>query len=657
MQQYYTLEEAASRLQMSPDELREMAKSKKIRAFQDRGTWRFRTQDVEELARARGAGSDPEVQANEAPPKRPSKLGKPMPADDDVAVDFNLDERPGSSKGSKSSSKSPRPKASDSDVRLVMDSELDFQLEDSPRPEHPRPPSSKSRKSKVHPGDSSLRMEKPPSDSDVAVIPPTNDSAVKPRPSKSPSDSDIRLEESGTRRKKPDASAMTEELIDLDAEEANSKQVPKPGKKPRVTQTSDAPVLPTNSPFELSEPDVNLDSGTKPAPKSRKPGASKVDKKEKDSSSDFELVPFDSSKSPGDLGSGDVPLLGEEDVALGELGQGAGNSGINLQDPADSGISLESGGSDEIEFELTLDSGTTPKPAQPGPEVSEDDKDSSSEFELSTDDSSSEFELSLDDDAPSDPSDSEFELSLDDSGDAAGMGEESGSDSEFELTLDDEGGLAVDDESNEELFEPTNFDVPALDDDESASEAVAIDEADTDLDGDFDMAIDEESDSGSESQVVALDDDEEADTGAPTVARPKPTAKGAKAGKSKAKAAAVVVEEDEDEGGLDLDLDEDQPKAKKAGKKKKAADVEDEDEDEDEDELQESAPAAPAEWGPWPAVLLLPTVIVLFLVGFMGFELIQGMFGYQRPAKASKPMVDWVARPVADALDAPLPKE
>src|SRR6478672_7477733 len=147
MQQYYTLEEAASRLQMSPDELREMAKSKKIRAFQDRGTWRFRTQDVEALARSRGAGSDPEVQVHEAP-MRPSKLGKPKAEDEAVAVDFNLDERPGSSKGSKSPpGKSPRPKTGDSDVRLVMDSDLDFQLEDSPRPDQPRTPS-KQRKSK-----------------------------------------------------------------------------------------------------------------------------------------------------------------------------------------------------------------------------------------------------------------------------------------------------------------------------------------------------------------------------------------------------------------------------------------------------------------------------------------------------------------------------
>src|SRR3954453_3941448 len=99
MQQYYTLEEAASKLMLSPDELRQMAKSKKIRAFQDKGSWRFRTQDVEEEARKRGVGSDPEVQigesssASKAPSsvsKRPSKLGKQKPADEDaLAVDFD----------------------------------------------------------------------------------------------------------------------------------------------------------------------------------------------------------------------------------------------------------------------------------------------------------------------------------------------------------------------------------------------------------------------------------------------------------------------------------------------------------------------------------------------------------------------------------------
>src|SRR5262249_18831613 len=87
MPQYYTLEEAASKLKMSPDELREMAKQKKVRAFQDRGSWRFRTQEIDEMARERGLGSDPELQPGEAvksPPRpRPSKLGPKSPPPDE----------------------------------------------------------------------------------------------------------------------------------------------------------------------------------------------------------------------------------------------------------------------------------------------------------------------------------------------------------------------------------------------------------------------------------------------------------------------------------------------------------------------------------------------------------------------------------------------
>ena len=89
-------------------------------------------------------------------------------------------------------------------------------------------------------------------------------------------------------------------------------------------------------------------------------------------------------------------------MSLGELtGAGAAKSGINLQDPADSGISLEQGGSDEIEFELSLDAGATPKPGpvaeggfverirvEPGGTIAARkaaEEESSSEFELALD--------------------------------------------------------------------------------------------------------------------------------------------------------------------------------------------------------------------------------------------------------------------------------
>src|SRR5262249_49865280 len=214
---------------------------------------------------------------------------------------------------------------------------------------------------------------------DVKTVPEAGDSKVGPR-SKAPSDSDIRLQDAAGSGKRRKQEVITEE-IDLDAEAARhdaaqkkAPQRPKPGKS--------SPALPTSSPFELSETDMNLEE----PPAKDKPKK----KSEVDSSSDFELIPYDASKSPLELGSGDIPLLGDESVSRGDLpaaGQG-GASGINLQEPADSGISLEQGGSDEIEFELSAEQSTTPKPA-----VKKDD------------DSSSEFELSLDD-SPSDPSDS-----------------------------------------------------------------------------------------------------------------------------------------------------------------------------------------------------------------------------------------------------------
>src|SRR5262249_10949890 len=66
MVQYYTLEQAAQLLRISPEQLKEMARKKEIRAFQDRSGWRFRSQEIDEMARERGYGSDPELPLGEA---------------------------------------------------------------------------------------------------------------------------------------------------------------------------------------------------------------------------------------------------------------------------------------------------------------------------------------------------------------------------------------------------------------------------------------------------------------------------------------------------------------------------------------------------------------------------------------------------------------
>jgi excisionase family DNA binding protein len=619
MQQYYTLEEAAHKLGMSVDALREMAKRKEIRAFQDRGNWRFRAQEIDERARQLGAGSDPELQLGD--PRALARGGSPKPAprpdfttgsEDDIEIPIP----PPRASGNPSSSKRLPKSVGDSDVRLVMDDPPGKKGDSDVRLSSPSPKPTK------RGGDSGVRLDKrdPGSDSDVKLV----------EEGKPASDSDIRLQDlpEPKRSGKGEANLITEE-IDLDAEEARlARQQPQPA-RPRGPSPArpNAPVLPSSSPYELSEADLGLDDVQK------KP---RVGKPPEDSSSEHELIAFDAAKARGgDLGSGEIPLLSDDsDIGLVDLPPPSpGNSGINLNSPVDSGISLESGGSDELEFELSLDSGSTPKPAKQQHSAKED--------------SSSEFELSLDDDAPSDTSSSsEFELSLDE-GTSAGVPDLAlekvdNSDSEFELTLDDEGGLGVDD-GGKDIFE-TNIDLPSLED--SSSQVAALEASDTDLESDseFELSMDEGAGEASGSQVVAIDGGDEADDVAATVAKPRDSAKPL-AGKAKPKAKPARLDEDEPEE----DFDEPAPK-KKPGKKP-AADL-DEDLEEDE-ELRPVAAAPPADWGPLPAVLLFPTVIVLFFVGLMGYEMIQGMWGYHRSTKVGKPIIDAVARMIDDTI----PKE
>src|SRR5262249_40696308 len=81
MAQFYTLEEAARVLGMSPDELKAKAQQREVRAFLDGGSWRFRVVDVDELARRRGMGSDAEL--------RLSDLDLPVKSDEKDDLDLS----------------------------------------------------------------------------------------------------------------------------------------------------------------------------------------------------------------------------------------------------------------------------------------------------------------------------------------------------------------------------------------------------------------------------------------------------------------------------------------------------------------------------------------------------------------------------------------
>jgi excisionase family DNA binding protein len=713
MVQYYTLQEAAAKLRLSVDALKEMAKNGELRAFQDRGSLRFRAQEVDELARLRGMSSEPELQLGDALPEppRPTKpVTPPAPPKPEPSVfDFTLgtedsdevalgqDLTPSSSKdvGKKSGPpktppksggmaksptpkpisgmKSPQPSASDSDVRLVSDGTgLDFQVEldrgsrveQDPPSSHRSGSSRKSGKGKTEQADSGVRIVPldQASDSDVKMVPDPAGSGVPPVPKAkrgtTPSDSDIRIEPGSSGVKKREDSLVTEE-IDLDAE---SRKADESGQSSRTNKGGGPKSKRTQigsggqSPFELSGPEATHHGP--PPSKAGKSGVRPPVSKKPDTSSEFELTPAGKSsvvkpgsptgsKPGGPTGSKpgsptgskppsakppvsqDVPpvLMGDEDVNLGELTGAGGGSGINLRDPADSGISLEQGGSDEMEFELSLDSGKTPQPSPVAPAPK--DGTSSNEFELSLDEGSSS-------DSDSD-SESEFELSLDvPEGSSVKVegASDSDSDSEFELTLDEAGGLAPVEESesdsgeeNKDIFE-TDFEVPALDEG-SDSEAVALEEGESELESssDFELDLNEEAPSGDASntgsQVVALDDGGEADEGAETVAKPRRRAGGA------------LAEAEEGEAGLDEDLE---------------GDLEEEPETEAETVY---VPAPAAEWGILPAIFLIPTAIVLFLAMLMTFEMVQGLWGFHRGTGVTGPVTNSIARMFVNEL----PKE
>jgi hypothetical protein len=721
VQGYYTLQEAAKFLSMPLDELKQMAQKGQIRSFQDRGTLRFRIQDIQELARVRGSSSDShEAALSDMPaPKSGSKKSAASPkspakqqaAPEVFAFDVNADnvdlgaDLLGPSSGAKSKQpgskgkKAPTPTpGSDSDVRLVSDgSDVTFsapkdsniKLADSdvkiaPDPLKPKtgvhnpPPSSGAKrpsqlalgsgtqaKSKLGGSSSAAKQAASPrpggtpqpADSGVRLVPMDDDSDVKLHGSSdevplgggdtiATSDSNVRLEKIGM----PPADSgednmhLTEE-INLDEEILKQQEAEKDKPSTKMKAKSELK-LPTSSPFELSDSDLEMP----PELKGGGPKTPRVAKASDHDSSDFDLA----AQAAAEEGSSDFDLVPAADGSI-LLEGGDSNdfsleasddseqvldmdqpaeltestSGISLENPDDAGISLEEGGDGVSDFDLSLEVEDTPKPQKSSP----------------IDDSDSEFDLSLDADeeVASQGESSEFELNLEGSGEVA-TGD---SDSEFELTLDDSGNVeAVQEEESkpqikskakgkskakqpasaeeQDIFD-TDFEVPSLED--SSSDANV---ADSELESsDFDLALDDselaqEEESGS--QVVALDEED-----SETVVDDD---------------AAVVDDVDVEEDSSDFsDLD---------------ADVQVDDEDAvDVDAEEETASAGktrtviqeklipPAPWGVMPIIFMLPCVVVMFLVGILGYELVQTSAGLKPPGPLTQAIAEQLGTPVS----------
>jgi hypothetical protein len=167
--------------------------------------------------------------------------------------------------------------------------------------------------------------------------------------------------------------------------------------------------------------------------------------------SEFELSLNTDSSDDFDLGLADD----SDEVPIGTLsrkGPRSGDSGINLQDPADSGISLEKESSD---FELKLE----PEAAKPAG---------------LKDDSSSEFELTLDDSGETDATSAFTPAAADDD-------QKDIFATDFELPAIDDSDSEVQSDSDSSV-EDSDFDIDAeVTDSESESEVIAIDEEMDDL--------------------------------------------------------------------------------------------------------------------------------------------------------------------------------
>jgi hypothetical protein len=398
MAQTYTLDEAANRLGMSGEELKRRLKDewKSIRSFRDGATLRFRSADIDELARSLGQASDPGLQMGP-----PGAAPQPGSSDEFLLADPPTD-----------------PAGSPIDDDSVVPTEDIFSLAAGD--------SGKSKKSKK-PGDSDVRLEssnRPAGGGETSS--PTEEIALDLGGS---SGSGLKAGKSSSKLKAPKSGPNL-------AGPGSGNKIPGPPPSPANPMSTDS-----SSEFELS---LDADSGS-------------FELQISDSS---EEVPIGSEKPPSSRPGGQSGInLGkpaDSGVSLEKKGGATEDDSDDFElslDPSDSELtnklkapksskpSSPKGDSSDSEFELTLDdnSGVTDHLASELREEGakgdifetdfelpavQDDADSGSEVvaieSSDTDLENSDFDLALDEaDAPAaDESESQVVLLDDESGDS-----------------------------------------------------------------------------------------------------------------------------------------------------------------------------------------------------------------------------------------------
>jgi len=417
MSNYYSLEDAAAKLNMSVDALRELAKKREIRSFQDRGTLRFKSEDIE------------------------ARLNQPSTTEEPREFELELD-LPGTEP-------TPEQPLAENQEETPLNLDLDLGLDSFTLPTDHETPNQ---------------------------APATND------PSTSSG------EVLGIQGDASDSGALSFDLQSDSSSDSDSSSMIEP---------------PKESPFELSEPVIDLGSDT------------------------IGLVSDSDSDSSSSLNQ---PTMGEISVENAEVS--LDDSMISSQSPSSSiEVNAAQISEDSSEFELSIDDSGSMMSAdsqlEPGSGTELAD-DSGSEFELTLDDgvdNSSEIQLSEGSDLES----SDFEL------------EASESDSGSQIVEVEGGGDA---DMMEQTAEFASADELEVVEDSSSSQVVAVDEV-----GDIEEAVEEVSEE--------------------------------------------IVEEEETLSPV-------------------------------------TATAAETPWGILPALVLIPGVIILSIVSLMSFELMRGLYGYNK---------------------------
>jgi len=296
---YLSLDEAARMLSLAPEELVRLRERGEVRGFADRGTWKFKHEDVETLLRRRQADSSPELPL--AAPELPLSGGKKADMGEQPTVIRR--ERAADHDHLLSEPESePVHVDSDSDVRLTgsPDMDLDFNFDIEGDSDVKLTGLKNTNQNNIG-TDPEIVINQPGSDSDVRLVRPDSDSDVKLT---ADSNSDVKLV--------GDATEMEVSLKPIDNEGGTDHDVTH--KKQGQKENSDSDVKLVSSDSAIVG-DVSL----------------------MDDDDDAIAIDFnpDANRQASVLDEESGVTLGQDSSLL------LGESGISLAGPSDSGINLE----------------------------------------------------------------------------------------------------------------------------------------------------------------------------------------------------------------------------------------------------------------------------------------------------------------------------